>query len=289
VKKHRDSSFLSMSFLDLLACALGAVLVLLLISAAGSRQSTETYRSSLADMHQRMADSLGRLADVQQALADAVARNRELQDAADASVAQAQAQSDALRRAAEAIRQTQTQLVGLKGPLRNTVFVFDTSGSMDTPRFDEYRQTLQSWINYLPLERFAVIDFDSTVRVFQEDFVDATPDMRAAAREFIDGFRADGRTDTRAALDRALAMEGVDTIVLFSDGAPTAPYPAHQGQVSVSDIQQNISLIEQWLRESNRSRGVVINCVAMGQYFNTAYGEFLQRVARDHNGVFIGR
>jgi len=36
-------------------------------------------------------------------------------------------------------------------------------------------------------------------------------------------------------------------------------------------------------------RKVVINTVAMGNYFAEEWGTFLQNIAEQHDGVFIGR
>ncbi len=303
MKRRGNAQPLSMSFLDILACALGGVLALLLLSAARNRDDAQVYQSTLASMEARSTHTLAQLEGVnraldelgrehlraQQELVDAAAHNRALQAAADAAISQAQSQSDALQKASDAIRQTQTQIIGLRGPLRNVVFVFDTSGSMGTPRFGEYRDTLKSWVNYLPMDQFGIVDYDSGVRLFRAELIPATQANRAAACRFIDAFVADGMTDTCAALARAFNLKNVDTVVLFSDGEPTAPFPQGGGQVSAADVQRNIELVEQWLAEKNQARGVIVNCVAMGKYFKTAYGEFLQRVARDHGGVFIGR
>lgn len=326
MKKRTPLQTFSLSFLDILACALGGVLVLLLLSFADGSRITRSYQTTIAEMQARIAATVGRLETTtteldavsreseanERALAEAVAHNRQLQKAleelhaeteaaeaalneaksagnsTEAALARAQSEIDALRKASDTLRQAQANLVGLRGPLRNVAFVFDTSGSMATPRFDDYKATLKSWVTHLPMRRLAVIDFDNNIRVFRPNLVDATPENRAAACEFIDGFSARGMTDTLGALQRAFAMEGLDTIVLLSDGEPTLPHPRDGGRPSAADIAKNIALVEQWLQQRNASGEVVINCVAMGNYFNTAYGEFLQRIAADHGGVFIG-
>jgi len=316
-----------MSFLDILACALGGVLMLLLVSSFISARNSNAAQLVLTGMKERMAKTLGTLDDVtnalesvrhdnqdfKRALSGVLDENRELlgaleslradHQAAKAALAKArkngetsagllaraESQIGALRRASNTLRQAQANLVGLRGPLHNVAFVFDTSGSMKTPRFAEYQDTLKSWISFLPMSRLAVIDFDDKVRTFRGGFVNATLENRQAACGFIDAFKAEGTTDTLAALKAAFALGDVDTIVLMSDGEPTAPLPRGGGRASPDDIRRNIELVEKWLRDNDSSRKVAINCVAMGNYFNTAYGEFLQRVARDRDGMFIGR
>ncbi len=327
MKNRRTQHSLSMSFLDILACALGGVLMLFLVSSFISARNSNAASLVLTGMTERMSKTLGTLDEVtsalegvrqenegfKRALSGVVEENRELlgaleslradHQAAEAALAnarkngetsagllaRAESQIDALRRASDTLRQAQANLVGLRGPLHNVVFVFDTSGSMKTPRFGEYKGTLKSWISFLPLSRLAVIDFDNKVRTFRSGFIDATLENRQAACTFVDAFKADGTTDTLAALKAAFALEGIDTVVLLSDGEPTAPLPRGGGRASPDDIRKNIELVEKWLKENNSSGKVAINCVAMGNYFNTAYGEFLQRIARDHDGMFIGR
>jgi hypothetical protein len=53
--------------------------------------------------------------------------------------------------------------------------------------------------------------------------------------------------------------------------------------------EEEIEQIHAWLRQNNRQGKVVINCVAMGDYFGKTYAEFLQKIAYDSKGVFIGR
>lgn len=327
MKKRAPLQTFSMSFLDILACALGGVLVLLLLTFNDSSRMAAFYRTTIAKMGMQIASTTGDLATAtnaleaasreseanRQALTKAVARNHELQKALDelyteteaaeaalneaksagnsveAALARAQSEVDALRKASDTLRQAQANLVGLRGELRNVVFIFDTSGSMKTPRFAEYKEMLASWVRHLPMQRFAVIEFNNHIRPFRPELVDATPENRAAAVKFIEGLPARGMTDTRGALQRAFAMEGLDTIVLLSDGEPTMPHPRGGGQITQADIRRNIAEIEQWLKENNASRNIVINCVAMGNYFTAAYGEFLQRVASDHGGTFLGR
>ena len=220
-KQH--NAFLGTSFLDLLACALGGVLVLLIITMDQSRQQVSALEEDIKGMERHVS-----------------------------------------------------AVVGLKGEFEGVVFVFDTSGSMSWDgRFAEYQQLLKQWLMYLPLERFNVIDFDSGVKPWRPGvLVTATAAEREAACQFVEGFTAGGGTNTLGALQAAFAMPGVDTIILMSDGRPSGP---------MADIHN-------WLKNANSSGRIIINTVAMGTYFDEeTFGPFMQKIASDHGGSFIGR
>lgn len=211
-RRQADIQVFSVSFLDVLSCALGGVLLLLLVTMSSSEQ--------------------------------------------------------AKREAAT--------MIGLKGDLKGVVFVFDTSGSMvQGGRFPEYQELLKRWVLNLSFERFNIIRFSTDVEAWREPgLFEATAANRRDAAQFIDGFTPAGDTNTLGALRKAfdLSEGNLDTIVLFSDGAP---------------IQKTEDIL-QYLRERN-TQGVVINTVAIGRYFQERYGVFLQQVAQQHNGMFIGR
>lgn len=211
-RRQADVQVFSVSFLDVLSCALGGVLLLLLVTMSASEQ--------------------------------------------------------AKREAAT--------MIGLKGDLKGVTFVFDTSGSMTQGgRFHEYQDLLKRWVLNLSFERFNVIRFSTDVEAWREPgLFESTAANRRSAAGFINGFRPYGHTNTLGALQKAFdsSEANLDTIVLFSDGAP---------------IQKPEDILR-YLRERN-TRGVVINTVAIGQYFQEKYGVFLQRIAHEHNGMFIGR
>ena len=211
-RRQGDIQVFSVSFLDVLSCALGGVLLLLLVTMSSSEQA----------------------------------------------------------------KQEAATMIGLKGDMKGVVFVFDTSGSMEQAgRFPEYQELLRRWVLNLSFERFNVVRFSTDVEAWREPgLFEATTANRRGAAQFIGSFTPFGKTNTLGALQKAfdLSDENLDTIVLFSDGAPN----------------QNTEDILQYLRERN-TRGVVINTVAIGRYFQERYGVFLQQIAQQHNGMFIGR
>ena len=107
---------------------------------------------------------------------------------------------------------------------REAIFIIDTSGSMHGQSITQAKQALRLAVDRLkPDDRFNIIGFASRPTALFTVPRLADPQSLAAARRFIDGLRADGGTEMRAALD--LALDGrVDTgrlrqIVLLTDGS----------------------------------------------------------------------
>lgn len=212
------------------------------------------------------------------------------------------------------IAQLRSQLqgiVGLKGPMKNVAFIFDTSDSMTwliTPtgteksspiaiaRFAEYKALLASWVEHLSFDAFTIVtigDKAGEVPDWAGKLAPGDAEHRRVAVEFVKALDASGSTNTMAALKLTLEqMEGVDTVVLFSDGAPND----EQNRPVRADSQEAIiatTRVLDYLRTSNRDANgrptVVINTIAMGEYLNAIYGKFLQDMAKENGGVFIGR
>lgn len=110
---------------------------------------------------------------------------------------------------------------------RDMVFVLDTSGSMRGQRMTQARNALKYCLSNLgPKDRFAVINFATTVNKYQDRLLDATPEQLGHARKWVDGLEATGGTAINDALATALDMRPNDdsrtfTIVFFTDGRPT--------------------------------------------------------------------
>ncbi len=108
------------------------------------------------------------------------------------------------------------------------VFLFDTSCSMRSrgylePAKAELARTLSS----LPEgTRFNVLSFATEARLWQPRLVPASRRSLEAAVAHVGGLEVEGdRTRLDRALFRALAMEGVDTVVILTDGYPEKSQP----------------------------------------------------------------
>lgn len=113
---------------------------------------------------------------------------------------------------------------------RDIVFVLDTSGSMAENgkhgRIEQARKALRHCLNNLaPRDRFALIQFATTVNHYGEGLVPATRDEIDSAKKWVEKLHAVGGTAIDDALQAALALQDGSgrpfTIAFFTDGKPT--------------------------------------------------------------------
>jgi Ca-activated chloride channel family protein len=108
---------------------------------------------------------------------------------------------------------------------KESIFVIDTSGSMEGTSMNEAKSSLQFALGRLsPLDRFNVIEFNSTARAMFEKPRDATPDALEHAKQWVGALEANGGTEMKEALDLALHDENasdsksVRQVVFMTDG-----------------------------------------------------------------------
>ena len=110
---------------------------------------------------------------------------------------------------------------------RDMVFVLDTSGSMRGKRMTQARNALKYCLDNLEShDRFALMNFATTVNKYTESLLPATKDNIAEAQKWVARLEATGGTAIDDALSTALGMRTKDetrpfTIVFFTDGRPT--------------------------------------------------------------------
>ena len=111
---------------------------------------------------------------------------------------------------------------------RDFVYVIDTSGSMRIGnRLQQAKNAMKYCLKSLTeKDRFAMINFASSVNKYANNLQAATPGNIEAARKWIDDLDATGGTFIDGALQEALAMRSTDqgrtqTMVFFTDGQPT--------------------------------------------------------------------
>jgi Ca-activated chloride channel family protein len=92
----------------------------------------------------------------------------------------------------------------------------------------------------VPQDRFAVLNFATTVNRYHDGLQSASADAVASARKWVDTLEASGGTAIDDALAAALALRSDDatrtfTVVFFTDGRPTI------GETAFDKILQNVS------------------------------------------------
>ena len=157
---------------------------------------------------------------------------------------------------------------------KDIIFVLDISGSMNiNNRMEQAKKALEFCIGSLNEgDRFGIITFSSGLGYFHREFLDATPDNVAAAREFINGLSARGGTALNDALIAGLEMaedaRNVPMIVFLTDGQPTV------GERNIEAILGNV-------RDANKNN-VRIFVFGVGHDVNT---RLLDLVAEQNQGA----
>jgi peptidoglycan hydrolase CwlO-like protein len=181
------------------------------------------------------------------------------------------------------------ELLGLKGPLKKVAIVFDASGSMreagkdEGDRWAEAQEVLGVWLRNLNVQECVLVVFNSQVRTFPEDGTladvrgEAGRPRREALLRQLKSVTPGGWTNTYDALRKAYEYE-VDTILLFSDGAPSR---AASGAYDAALAKQIFALCRQ-------RQDVPINAIGLGNYFDADMSTFLRTVATITGGTFRG-
>lgn len=179
---------------------------------------------------------------------------------------------------------------------QGTVLLLDRSGSMEQlGKMVLAKKTALAVLDALPASTaespvgFDIVCFADAATTFYPRLVENTPESRGQARAGLERQRAwFARTDLLRGLRSALAIEGVDSVVLLTDGVPT---------LGVSDPEQ---LLLEVSRE-NAGKGARIHVVALedakkplllDSSEKAPEGEageisFLRRLALDNGGTFV--
>lgn len=160
------------------------------------------------------------------------------------------------------------------------VFVIDYSGSMrddgvdGRPKIDAAREAMTAVLEALgESARFSVVAFSDAPRVLSETLIAADAKGVQAATRFLKAAAPKGYTNVYDGLAAALAIADVDTVVLLSDGAPSA------------GTFEQYSRIRYHVQRLNRRRGAAITTVALTA--DEKPRRFLEQLAEDSGGRAI--
>jgi hypothetical protein len=188
------------------------------------------------------------------------------------------------RRSAE--KTVRQELIGLAGKLRRVAIVFDSSGSMNEGgRWDEVQRITATWLQHLEFDQCVLIVFSSGVAVYPPDgsLVSVTGPQgeanRAQLQAYLKAIKPEGWTNTLAAMRAAYRYPDLDTIILFSDGAPTYE---NSNKFSAEVAQEIYALCRQ-------RANIPVNTIGVGNYFDRDLSTFLRTVAQLSGGTFLGR
>ena len=184
------------------------------------------------------------------------------------------------------------ELVGLKGDLKRVAILFDASKSMTKKdeastddRWFEAQKIATTWLAHLNVDECVLIVFSSDVQTFPNDGEmalvrgEAGKTNRQLLMEHLKSLEPQGWTNTLAALKKAYEYPDLDTIILFSDGAPTNP---RSGRFDSQVANTIYELCQQYPE-------IPVNSIGLGNYFDKEMSTFLRSIAKLTNGTFRGR
>jgi uncharacterized coiled-coil DUF342 family protein len=178
------------------------------------------------------------------------------------------------------------ELVGLTGDFKRVAILFDASGSMNEQgRWASARKVVEAWVAHLEMREFCVIVFNSSLTVYPENgsllrFDGQDGDQRRRElTQYLSDVKPIGGTFTRLAFERAYQIKDLDTIILFTDGAP------NNGDSSVFDPAEAEKIYKLCQSHPN----VTVNTVGLGDYFKPELSGFLMKVAEITGGSYLGR
>ncbi len=172
--------------------------------------------------------------------------------------------------------------------LRHIVYILDISGSM-TSRIDRARQELRdAMAGLVPGESFDIITFSDHSHVFDDQLDPATPDMVTRASYFLSTLQIGGGTNLDSAMRLALAMPGVNVVVLITDGDPTEDDTFQD--LASNHRDEYFALLARRVREMNVHRARIYTIGLVGRdpsgVDRTFEGtQLLRQISRDSGGM----
>ena len=166
--------------------------------------------------------------------------------------------------------------LGTSAMSKEIIFVLDKSGSMQGYKLEQVKDAFGNIIEDLPSgDYFNIIFFDSTIQSYSGTLMEANPEQKAGALNFVNSLEANGGTNINEALLTALGMFNpesgrVPIIVFLTDGEPT------EGVVSPQAIRQNI-------KDANTVH-VAIFSIAFGIEDENNYS-FLRAMSLENDGT----
>lgn len=268
MRKRRAIELFSISFLDLLSGALGAVIILFVAIPKNKPAEVPKDQKLIEVLEQSLKSSQVEVEKLKSELVKA---------------------KEKLTKAPEAQTEGKDLDIGFKFKGKEILFIIDTSYSMtEEDRMGQVKAGLKMLITSLSP--------DYKVEVVRYPFAERAPfkTLWGVPREntalnqmdifdFIYSLRPFGGTPTRDVLLFALRnYENISDIVLLSDGAPT--YHNSNKKDDLFDILRVV--------RTENARKVQINCIGVGSEFTkdktSDRYKFLSLLSQEGNGFFVG-
>ncbi|MFY7994650.1 MAG: vWA domain-containing protein [Bacteriovoracaceae bacterium] len=281
MRKRREIQLFSISFLDLLSGALGAVIILY-IAVPKSTQKVDTTVEQAKTRH--IEEQETKLSENQKIIKELQDANRKLrEDIEKAQITKVETQVNSSNNPEQPFD------VGFKFKGSRIVFVIDTSYSMyQEDRIGQVKAGLKMLITSMaPKFQIDVVQFPNGERtpfkVLWGGLKDLSTLNKYDVYDFVYGMRPLGGTPTRDVLLHVLNnYQDITDIVLLTDGAPSLHNSSRR-----DDIYDILKVVRE-----NNPHEVQISTIGVGKDFikdkTSDYYKFLQLLASENKGFFVG-
>lgn len=269
MRKRRNIELFSLSFLDLISGALGAVIILYVAIPKNKTPVKETPQ--VVDRTQEVASLKSQLEDLQK-------KTQSLES----QLVEAQ-------KPVEKVPSGPDMDIGFKFRGKKIVFIIDTSYSMtQEDRMGQVKAGLKMLLTALPnTYKVEVVQFPwedrAPYKALWGGLRETDTAHKMEAFEFIYAMKPFGGTPTRDVLNHVLThYQEISDIVLLTDGAPS---------LHNSNKKDDIHDILKVVKETNKTK-IQINTIGVGENFirdrNSDQYQFLSLLSDYNGGFFVG-
>jgi Mg-chelatase subunit ChlD len=287
---RREIQVFSISFLDLLSGALGAVIILFIAVPKAKGPQEAAQKAQVMDVKTEISQNVpGNSSEtLHKEINFLSAKVREL-ETENKALQDKLANMETPPEASFQQEQGKPVDIGFKFKGKKIVFLIDVSGSMhDEDRIGQVKAGLKMLITSMDKDfMIDVVYFPNGDYGSYQALWSALRPMETQFKYEVYDFLFDllpyGSTPTRSALEYALSTYPTATdIVLLSDGAPTM-----DGSAQGDDIRDLLNMVSRM-----NTAKIQINSIGVGSDFmssrNSSAHRFLSELAKENSGFFVG-
>ena len=272
MRKRRQIELFSISFLDLLSGALGAVIILYVAIPKNAQKDFPNNSIDQEILRKNLASSLKKN--------DQLARELQIEKEKSSRIISPQVAP---------LKDGMDVDIGFKFKGKNIVFMIDTSYSMtEEDRMTQVKAGIKMFLTSIPATyKVDIVHFPlgerAPFRGMWGEVKEFQGMNRMDAFDFIFSLKPSGGTPTRDSLLHVIKnYENISDIVLLTDGVPT-----FHNSNKKDDIYEILRLVRE-----NNTRKIQINAIGVGQDFlmdkTSDQYKFLSLLSAENNGFFVG-
>jgi hypothetical protein len=281
---RKDIEIFSLSFLDIVACAFGAIVLIIILAKDSRLSSDETPVPTSIELQPTASgitsDDVKKAEDELEKL-----KTRSAQESSAVERLRAQVKEARIKPKAVASNESSINSIyngGIPAGREHIIFIIDTSGSMQQ-QWGKVKSTLKS-----------ILAIHPTVTGLQILDDNGNPLLKGYDKRWI--------PDTKTARDMAMAR--LDQMGGFSNSSPAEGleralkvYASQVNKVSVfvmgddftgDSYDKIIQIVQKWNRDEADGKTVSINAIGFPGGLGDRYGTLMRALAEENDGAFVG-